>query len=102
MNTKSIVSIIVLVVGIINLILSSLGLSPLEITGETVNAIVTGVVTVGGAAGTAWYNLSATPAAQLCQTLLNNIKAGNVDFNEASKMITELVSGVKDVARGTD
>jgi SPP1 family holin len=92
MNTKSIISIAILVLGIINWLLAAIGISPLAVTGDTVNTLITLVVSVVGAVGTAWYNLSVTDPAKLADELMHNIKEGNVSIDDAVKMVTQLIA----------
>jgi SPP1 family holin len=73
-DVKKVVSVIMLLVGIANSVLSLLGQSPLDITGDTVNAVVTGLVSIVGAVGAVWYNFNFTAEAKVAQSVLDDAK----------------------------
>lgn len=107
MNAKSIISIAVLGVGIINVILSAIGITPLDIGEDTIAQVVNGAALIIGAVGTTWFNFNATTPAQIGQNLTNAIKNGEIDYNRAMAMITALINETKGVAgnrgiEGTD
>lgn len=88
---KTIVSIIVLLIGLINMALNAFGITQLDIDAETISNAVSIVAVIAGAIGTTWKNANLTDPAKAAQVALDNLKAGNIDINEFVKMTNELI-----------
>lgn len=93
MTTKpqGVVSLILAFVGLLNFVLSAVGISPIPVDADSVALFVTLSFALVGTIGTAWNNFNVTNAAQLGDKLIDNIKAGNIDYALADQLIRDLV-----------
>ena len=99
MTTKpqGIVSLILAFVGLLNFVLSAVGISPIPVDADSVALFVTLAFALIGTIGTAWNNFNVTNAAQLGDKLIDNIKAGNIDYALADQLIRDLVKATEAV-----
>jgi len=75
MTKAGITSFIIALLGIINILASNFGFSPLDISESDITAVVTVAFAIGGLVSTAWHNFNITEAAKTGQKLTDSIKA---------------------------
>jgi SPP1 family holin len=94
-KVSGIVSLILAVLALLNFILTAIGVSPIPVDASAVNAFVTTIFQIAGIIGIAWSNFNVTTAAQKGQALTDAIKDGAIDYNEADRLIRDVVKAGK-------
>lgn len=84
---EMVATILIAVLAIVNTVLAGMGKSPLPISSDSVNVVVSGVVSTVLLAWNTWKNRNVTTAAQKGQEITDLIKSGQVSYNEVNGLI---------------
>lgn len=90
-TVSGVVSLILALLGVLNFTLSAIGITPVPVDAESINLFITTIFTLVGIIGTVWNNFNMTNAAKIGDTLVDKIKAGEIDYNQAEQLIRDLV-----------
>lgn len=86
-NAKSVVSIVVLIVALVNAILHMFGYNTLPISNDDIENIISSIFIIGASAYTTYKNLNVSTASQVAQEITNLIKKGELLVDDVDKFI---------------
>ena len=86
-NAKSVVSIVVLIVALINAILRMFGYNTLPISNDDIENIISSIFIIGASAYTTYKNLNVSTASQVAQEITNLIKKGELLVDDVDEFI---------------
>lgn len=86
-NAKSVISIVVLIVALVNTILHMFGYNTLPISNDDIENIISSIFIIGASAYTTYKNLNVSTASQVAQEITNLIKKGELLVDDVDKFI---------------
>ncbi len=86
-NAKSVISIVVLIVALVNAILHMFGYNTLPISNDDIENIISSIFIIGASAYTTYKNLNVSTASQVAQEITNLIKKGELLVDDVDKFI---------------
>lgn len=86
-NAKSVISIVVLIIALVNAILHMFGYNTLPISNDDIENIISSIFIIGASAYTTYKNLNVSTASQVAQEITNLIKKGELLVDDVDKFI---------------
>lgn len=86
-NAKSVISIVVLIVALVNTILHMFGYNTLPISNDDIENIISSIFIIGASTYTTYKNLNVSTASQVAQEITNLIKKGELLVDDVDKFI---------------
>lgn len=86
-NAKSVASIVILIVALINAILHMFGYNTLPISNDDIENIISSIFIIGASAYTTYKNLNVSTASQVAQEITDLIKKGELLVDDVDKFI---------------